>query len=406
MLQRPHDTAHEDVSEDSRRESRTVSCEGAPAGRTSRLPFMHRRSFLAGSLGLMAGLFCDHALTASGFGSTVFAAEEEKADVLADYAARLQYHMENNGDLRLPALSARDRRRAIPNDKRPPARRTPVTTLPPNPSALEGVVRRVHIESGEKVCALTFDMCELATTTTGFDADIVIWLQDNNIPATFFMGGKWMRTHERRVRQILRDPLFEIGNHAWAHGNFALLSPERMREEILDTQSQYELLREENIANAGRSGLGESLPPPEALRLFRFPYASMVGTLIGFTALIPVAGAYIGAGVGAFMIFTVSPIQALLFLVFIVVLQQLEGNLIYPKVVGSSIGLPGIWVLAAVTVGGGILGIFGMLLAVPLAATFYQMLRYDVKRRSAPPEPAAASPAPVPEEEDSPEPGA
>lgn len=142
------------------------------------------------------------------------------------------------------------------------------------------------------------------------------------------------------------------------------------------------------------------------MMLFRFPYASMVGTLIGFTALIPVAGAYIGAGVGAFMIFTVSPIQALLFLVFIVVLQQLEGNLIYPKVVGSSIGLPGIWVLAAVTVGGGILGIFGMLLAVPLAATFYQMLRYDVKRRSAPPEPAAASPAPVPEEEDSPEPGA
>ena len=126
------------------------------------------------------------------------------------------------------------------------------------------------------------------------------------------------------------------------------------------------------------------------MTLFRFPYASMVGTLIGFTALIPVAGAYIGAGVGAFMIFTVSPIQALLFLVFIVVLQQLEGNLIYPKVVGSSIGLPGIWVLAAVTVGGGILGIFGMLLAVPLAATFYQMLRYDVARRT---------PAPAPKEE-------
>lgn len=117
--------------------------------------------------------------------------------------------------------------------------------------------------------------------------------------------------------------------------------------------------------------------------LFQFPYATMVGTLIGFTALIPVAGAYIGAGVGAFMIFTVSPIQALLFLVFIAVLQQLEGNLIYPKVVGSSIGLPGIWVLAAVTVGGGILGIFGMLLAVPLAAACYQMVRADVARRRA-----------------------
>ena len=117
--------------------------------------------------------------------------------------------------------------------------------------------------------------------------------------------------------------------------------------------------------------------------LFRFPYATMVGALIGFTALIPVAGAYIGAGVGAFMIFTVSPVKALLFLVFIVVLQQLEGNLIYPKVVGSSIGLPGIWVLAAVTVGGGILGIFGMLLAVPLAAACYQMVREDVRKRTA-----------------------
>lgn len=124
--------------------------------------------------------------------------------------------------------------------------------------------------------------------------------------------------------------------------------------------------------------------------LFQFPYASMVGALIGFTALIPVAGAYIGAGVGAFMIFTVSPIKALLFLVFISVLQQLEGNLIYPRVVGSSIGLPGIWVLAAVTIGGGVLGIGGMLLAVPLAATFYQILRDDILRRncaSHPPQP-------------------
>ncbi len=124
--------------------------------------------------------------------------------------------------------------------------------------------------------------------------------------------------------------------------------------------------------------------------LFQFPYASMVGALVGFTALIPVAGAYIGAGVGAFMIFTSSPLQALLFLVFIAVLQQLEGNLIYPRVVGSSIGLPGIWVLAAVTVGGGVLGIGGMLLAVPLTATLYQMLRTDVIRRSAsPPAPSA-----------------
>ena len=102
-----------------------------------------------------------------------------------------------------------------------------------------------------------------------------------------------------------------------------------------------------------------------------------------FTALLPVVGAYLGAFVGAFMISTVNPIQALGFLVFIVVLQQLEGNLIYPRVVGSSVGLPGIWVLAAVTVGGGLGGIIGMLLAVPVTATLYKLIQKDVLRRKA-----------------------
>lgn len=110
------------------------------------------------------------------------------------------------------------------------------------------------------------------------------------------------------------------------------------------------------------------------------PYATMIGALIALTALIPVAGAYIGAGVGAFMVLTVSPIQAVIFLVYIVILQQLEGNLIYPRVVGSSMGLPAIWVLVAVTIGGGVMGIPGMLLGVPLAATFYRLIRDDVKK--------------------------
>ena len=114
--------------------------------------------------------------------------------------------------------------------------------------------------------------------------------------------------------------------------------------------------------------------------IFRFPYATMVGALVAFTALIPVAGAYIGAGVGAFMIMTIDPMKAVLFLVYILVLQQLEGNIVYPRVVGSSIGLPGIWVLAAVTVGGGVMGIPGMLLGVPLAAAAYRLLREDVNR--------------------------
>ena len=117
------------------------------------------------------------------------------------------------------------------------------------------------------------------------------------------------------------------------------------------------------------------------MTVFRFPYAMMIGTLIGFTALIPIAGAYIGAGVGAVMILTQSPVKALLFLVFIVVLQQLEGNLIYPKVVGNSIGLPALWVLAAITVGGSLIGITGMLLGVPLAAALYRLLREDLQHR-------------------------
>lgn len=115
--------------------------------------------------------------------------------------------------------------------------------------------------------------------------------------------------------------------------------------------------------------------------LFRFPYASMVGTLIGATALLPIVGAYIGGAVGAFMIFTVDPLKAIGFLIFLVLLQQIEGNLIYPRVVGSSVGLPGIWVLCAVTIGGGLGGIVGMLLAVPVTATLYKLLQKDVRRR-------------------------
>lgn len=135
------------------------------------------------------------------------------------------------------------------------------------------------------------------------------------------------------------------------------------------------------------------------MMLFRFPYAVMIGTLVGFTALIPIAGAYIGAAVGAFMIFTISPVQAIWFLVFLVVLQQLEGNLIFPRVVGSSIGLPGVWVLAAVTVFGGLFGILGMVVGVPLSAAAYRLLREFTENReqqAAAPEDSASIPMPDP----------
>lgn len=114
--------------------------------------------------------------------------------------------------------------------------------------------------------------------------------------------------------------------------------------------------------------------------LFRFPYAAVVGVTVGFTALIPVAGAYIGGAVGFLLILTTSPLKAVLFIVYLVILQQLEGNIIYPKVVGTSLGLPGIWVLAAVIIGGGISGIGGMLIGVPLSACIYRLIREDVQK--------------------------
>lgn len=115
--------------------------------------------------------------------------------------------------------------------------------------------------------------------------------------------------------------------------------------------------------------------------IFQFPYASMIGALTGVTALIPVLGAYISGAIGFIMIFVDSPIQALTFLIFIIVIQQLEGNLIYPRVVGGSIGLPGLWVLISITIGGGLLGIWGMLLAVPLVSTLFKLLKNDIEYR-------------------------
>ncbi len=115
--------------------------------------------------------------------------------------------------------------------------------------------------------------------------------------------------------------------------------------------------------------------------IFGMPYAGMISVLIGFTALIPIFGAFIGTGIGAFLILLESPIMALWFVVFIVVLQQLEGNLIYPRVVGKSVGLPGIWVLVAVTVGGGLFGVLGMLFSVPICSVLYILFRNFVNKR-------------------------
>ena len=134
------------------------------------------------------------------------------------------------------------------------------------------------------------------------------------------------------------------------------------------------------------------------MRIFKMPYALMVGVLSGTTSLVPIIGGYIGAVLGAFLVFTASPSMAVWFLVFIVVLQTVQGNLLYPRLVGNSVGLPGMWVLAAVSVGGGLGGIGGMMVAVPLTATLYALIRDWVnKKKEVRPQgnPPAKQPAPV-----------
>ncbi len=115
--------------------------------------------------------------------------------------------------------------------------------------------------------------------------------------------------------------------------------------------------------------------------LFRFDYAPLISVIIGVSALIPVAGAYIGAVLAALLLAMISPVKAFWFLIYLSVLQQLEGNLIYPRVVGTSLGLPGVWVLAAVTVGGSLLGFVGLVISVPITAVVYTVLKYDLRRR-------------------------
>lgn len=118
-----------------------------------------------------------------------------------------------------------------------------------------------------------------------------------------------------------------------------------------------------------------------AMTIFRMPYALLISVLIAFTALIPIFGAFIGCGVGALLIFMLSPTKALIFIIMFLVLQQIEGNFIYPHVVGNSVGLPSIWVLVAVTLGANLMGLVGMLIFIPLVSVIYTMLRGIVNRR-------------------------
>lgn len=115
--------------------------------------------------------------------------------------------------------------------------------------------------------------------------------------------------------------------------------------------------------------------------LLRLEYALLISVMIGVTSLVPIVGAFVGAAPSAFILLMISPRKAIVFLIFLVILQQIEGNIIYPKVVGGSLGLPALWILAAITVGGGMFGIVGMLLAVPITSVIYQLFGEAIARR-------------------------
>lgn len=140
--------------------------------------------------------------------------------------------------------------------------------------------------------------------------------------------------------------------------------------------------------------------------ILRIPFAPMVGALVGVTALIPVVGGFIGVGIGTVMILTVSPIKAVIFIVFFIVLQNIEGNFIYPKVMGSRVKLPAMWILAAVSIGGSVAGPLGMLLSVPVASTLYTLIKDATANRekklsvsAVPEETAASSPEDITQDE-------
>ncbi len=146
-------------------------------------------------------------------------------------------------------------------------------TLPPVPPELRGVIRRIHVRGGRKVAALTFDLCERANNVAGYDNRIINLLRARGVKATFFAGGKWMRSHPEKAMQLMADLRFELGSHTWTHGNLALMDAAEIRAQMQPTQVQYALLRQELARRAEQRGLGAQMAQvPRALPFMRLPY--------------------------------------------------------------------------------------------------------------------------------------
>ncbi len=169
-----------------------------------------------------------------------------------------------------------------PADYSPPERVYPQWSNEPLEDKWARSIRFVNPAHGEKLVALTFDLCEQANERTGYDGEIVNILRAEKVNATFFAGGKWMRSHPQRAMQLMADPLFEIGNHAWTHGNLRVLRGKEMTEQIQWTQAQYELLREQLLKLPCAASVGESrahrIPPLPTT--FRFPYGACDATAL------------------------------------------------------------------------------------------------------------------------------
>jgi peptidoglycan/xylan/chitin deacetylase (PgdA/CDA1 family) len=171
----------------------------------------------------------------------------------------------------------------------PPEREAPRHVLPPVPADRVGSIRSAHPSGGRKLVALTFDVCEPAGETTGYDDRVVDYLRANGVKATFFLGGKWMATHEERAMQLIADPLFEIGNHSWSHRDERRLTPDQLRREVLWAQAEYELVRERLLARPCAAHAAETGAVPPLPRLYRFPYGTCTTADLGALAALGVA---------------------------------------------------------------------------------------------------------------------
>jgi peptidoglycan/xylan/chitin deacetylase (PgdA/CDA1 family) len=171
---------------------------------------------------------------------------------------------------RAQALAERHIRQLPEPDMAAPGRTSPVEPAPRLPQNLRGIIRRVNVPAGDRRIALTFDLCERSVHVTGYDARLVDALRAANAHATFFAGGKWLRSHPERAQQLMADPRFEIGNHSWTHANMLVADETNRTRQIQWTNAQYELLGEE----LDRRLEARRLPPlkPAPLRLFRLPY--------------------------------------------------------------------------------------------------------------------------------------